>query len=511
MKERRPCSIADPPERLESRKAVSNEEPEKEAQADVEAHVKIKECEEELESRMEAIMALRDVVLQQREVISSLKANRLGLGVPFVDTWRIEAKPASRARTSSSESKSTDEIDLMPRTPFSFDLLHDRTDDEMMSALTCEEDESHESSDVFKVRGHINDVIESIREQASHVDAAIALDELQTTKKELLTATNNLHHRTAEVGELKNQIRSLEVQLSTLELERDLYQADAARSEADLKECIQYILELRENRGSTESHRPDSRATVSTLEISPSSSFATPNKASRHVESNEKNDGAHHCDWSETEAADKQNQERPATCISGWALFPDDSSTSSVSMKSAPRKNLALCFWAQQNREVIDKGPAFETVDNGQPRRLFRGWSTNRKIKSKVKLFPPSGKAAKANSSQRAQIVKLNERLVQASRDAEQLRAQISSATRYYDNIVRSLQQNAGSSKSGRSAFKTDMINKLSTLDREKQATITKLREKEALIAFLQTEVAALQGSLRGGNENLPLQERGDL
>jgi hypothetical protein len=107
--------------------------------------------------------------------------------------------------------------------------------------------------------------------------------------------------------------------------------------------------------------------------------------------------------------------------------------------------------------------------------------------------------------------VKLNERLAEARRDAEDLRARISSATRYYDNIVRSLQHNAGSSKSGKSAFENDMINQMSTLDREKRATMTKLREKGALIAFLQKEVAGLLGNVHDHNENLPLQEQGDL
>jgi chromosome segregation ATPase len=510
MKEGLRCSVADPPGRLESCSGVSNGEPEREAHADGEANVKIKEFEEELESRMEAIIALRDVVIQQREVISSLKANRQDLGGPFVDNRRIK-EPASRASAHSSESEFTDETDPMPINPFRFGLSHGRTDDEMMSALTYEDNESHDLSKVLKVRGHIKDVIESIREQASHVDAAIALDKLQTTEKELLTVTNKLYRRTAEIGELKNQIRSLEVQLSTLELERDLYQADAARSKADLKECIQYIVKLKGNRGNEESHRPDSGETISTLEVSPSNAFATPDKASPHMESTEMNDGAHHHDLSETEEEDKQNQETPSTCISGWALFPDDSSTSSVSVKSAPKKNLALCFWAQRNREVVDQGPAFERMDDDQPRRLFRRRSKNRKNKNKGKLSPTNGKAAKANSSQRAQIVKLNERLAEASHDAEELRARISSATRYYDNIVRSLQQNAGSSKSGRSAFETDMINQLSALDREKRATMTKLREKGALIVFLQKEVAGLLGNLRDDNEPLPLQERSDL
>ena len=71
--------------------------------------------------------------------------------------------------------------------------------------------------------GGIEDVIESIQEQACHVDAAIALDTLQTTKNELQLVTNKLRNRSTEVGELKNQIKVLECQIATIELERDLH------------------------------------------------------------------------------------------------------------------------------------------------------------------------------------------------------------------------------------------------------------------------------------------------
>lgn len=507
MKEGLRCIVVDPPGRLESRNSASNEGLEREGHADDEANVKIKKCEEELENRMEAILALRDVVMQQRKVISSLKSSRQDLGGSFIDTRRINEEPASWASTISSGSESTNP---RPRPPSSFGPSHDRTDDEVMSALTCEEDESYDSSNVLKVRSHIKDVVESIREQACHVDAVIALDKLHTTKSELLTITNDLKHRSAEVGELKNQIKSLGAQLATLELERDLCQADASRSKADLKECLQYIVKLKADSGNEESHHPDSRATVSTLEVSQTSAFATPNKTSHHHRAlTRKDDGARQCNPSETEAEDNQNQETPSTCVSEHAMFPDDSFTSSASMESAPRRNLALCFWVQRNRQVVDEGPAFERMDDDQPGRalLFHRRSKNRKKKNKGNLSLGSEKEDKSRS---AHIVKLNKRLAEASRDAEKLRARISSMTRYYDNVVRSLQQNARTSKSGNKEFETDMINHLSMLDHEKREAMSKLRQKGVLIANLQKEMAGLLGNLRDVNEGLPVQERRD-
>ena len=505
MKERLRCIVVDPPGRLETRNAASNEGPEKEVHADDETTVKIKKCEEELENRMEAILALRDVVMQQRKVIISLKSSRQHLGGPFVDTQRIKEEPASWASTISSGSESIDSS--RPRPPSSFGLSHGRTDDEVMSALTSEEDESYDSSNVINVRSHIKDVIESIREQALHVDAVIALDKLHTTKTELLTVSNDLKHRSAEVGELKNQLKSLKAQLATLELERDLYHADASRSKADLKECIQYIVKLKAKSGNEESHHPDSRESVSTLAVSQTSALATPDKTSHRHRTD---DSAHQRNPSETKAGDKQNQETPSTCVSDGAMFPDDSFTSSASMESTPRRNLALCFWVQRNRQVVDEGPAFERMEDDQRGRvfLFHRRLKNRKKKNTDRL-PPS--VDKDDKSRSAHLVKLKKRLAEASRDAEDLRARISSLTRYYDNVVRSVQQNNGTSKSGNREFGTDTINHLSILDREKRKAISKLRQNGVLIAILQKEMTELQGNVRSVNDGLPVQQRLDL
>lgn len=278
---------ADPPGRLDSPMGSIGEEPERAVHTSGESNdERIKECEEELQNRWEAIVALREVVMKQRAAIRSLEAEREDTE-PTFPLQEIREETASKTSTLSGsdsggdEPKSTEEANRTSCPTVSyFDPSHQSNEEEEeMSAITCEDEESSmDSSDFLKMeyemqivieaakaqaqaaspvdtvisfeaaspvdsvisfeklatspklepsqpeaKDGIKCVVESIQEQASHVDAAIALDKLQTTKNELQTVTSNLRNRSAEVGELKNQVKALENQIATLELERDLH------------------------------------------------------------------------------------------------------------------------------------------------------------------------------------------------------------------------------------------------------------------------------------------------
>ena len=259
-------SHADPPGRLDA----PTDEPERQVHANNEANeTRIKECEEELRNRWEAIVALRDVVIKQRMTIHSLKAERQDATEPtFPVGGNIRGAETISQTSTLSQSERSDEYDSFeevthnasPATSFDPSFYQDKQE-EVMSAITCEAEESIDSSDFFKMehqmrdviesvkeqatptddviafgtpktsehelrpesKGGIQSVIESIEEQASHVDVVIALDRLQTVKSELQSVTNELLNRNAEVGELQNQVKVLESKIATLELERDLH------------------------------------------------------------------------------------------------------------------------------------------------------------------------------------------------------------------------------------------------------------------------------------------------
>lgn len=233
---------------------------------------RIQECEEELENRREAIMALRDVVMKQRATIRSLQSERPASLPPTYPLQEIREEASSLSDSTSGESNTSRFVDSKRSPPSSFDPsngIEDFEEEEDVSAITCDDEESTiDSNDFVKMESEIqavmeaakarpfspldseisfeqpssiepvpppktsrkvtaNDgitsVIEALQEQASHVDAVIALDNLQTTKNELQNVASELRHRNEEIDQLKSTVKVLENKISNLELERDLH------------------------------------------------------------------------------------------------------------------------------------------------------------------------------------------------------------------------------------------------------------------------------------------------
>lgn len=265
VKETRNNNHADPPG-LDPPILDGDEEAEDETSARIQA------CEEELESRRKAIEVLRDVVMKQRATIQSLKAEQNSKGqISRSPRGNVREQLVSNSATSGSSgtsgSVSFQEDNLMTSPAIHFEQIRESQEEseDVMSEITCDDESSIDSGNFLQMkyemqamieslkeqalspieaspfdavvsfemlkpplqqpvaRDGINGAIESIQEQALHVDAAIALDQLQTTKNELLLLTNELQNRTAEVGELSNQLKVLQCQIATLELERDLH------------------------------------------------------------------------------------------------------------------------------------------------------------------------------------------------------------------------------------------------------------------------------------------------
>jgi hypothetical protein len=81
----------------------------------------------------------------------------------------------------------------------------------------------------------LHDAIEAIREEASRVDTIMALNQLDTMRQELDTVKRELQNRGAQVRELHTLVSLKDDRLSVLELERDLYKADATRMQMERK------------------------------------------------------------------------------------------------------------------------------------------------------------------------------------------------------------------------------------------------------------------------------------
>lgn len=271
----------------------------------------------------------------------------------------------------------------------------------------------------------------------------------------------------------------------------DIFQrAEATRAREDLKDCIQHLLTLKSRDVEEESHR-SSMATEPASNVSQNTkglhfnAFATPEKSS------------HPAMLAATSVDIEQRREAtPSTQVteetSESARFLDDQSiASSFSSDGYPRRNLALCFLSQRGKEKVEKGPAFERLDDDIEKKRAPLFRRRQKKKAKEKSTIKQS-AGRLTSSQRAQVVnKLNQNIAANDREAAELRTRLHSITRYYDNTVASLQQNADSNNA---EYEADMINQLSFLDREKKTVLADLHKKEKLALAYKANLAKLAG-----------------
>jgi hypothetical protein len=106
------------------------------------------------------------------------------------------------------------------------------------------EEYSSYSLDLEDADSEIQAAINDIRKEASQMDVILALDQLKTLQSELEAVNKQFSARSMENEELKIQLEEKEDRVATLELERDLYQADADKLREDLKTCVEKMFDI---------------------------------------------------------------------------------------------------------------------------------------------------------------------------------------------------------------------------------------------------------------------------
>jgi hypothetical protein len=113
---------------------------------------------------------------------------------------------------------------------YSFDVMFDQEEDS--------------TSYVASYDGDLQAAIDVIRKEASQIDQLILYDQLKTLECELETINRQYSARSMENEDLKAQLEEKEDRVSKLELERDLYQADATKLREDLRTCVEKMFDI---------------------------------------------------------------------------------------------------------------------------------------------------------------------------------------------------------------------------------------------------------------------------
>jgi hypothetical protein len=252
------------------------QEPEREIHSD-EAHRG--ERQRNLQERLNEICSLRDLFTQQSHTIALLKQPQPSRGdlPPVGETLTLQPTEVSDFTDFSSNSladngdlqeesdtpyvtptKTLDETleeitntldqslrdTLNETSPTSVLQFDSRLRKDDIAHSTYEEDDESFQLDFDGTDSEIQDAINEIRKEASRMDILMALDQVHTVQSELSVVTKALHERSTEAEDLRLQLEEGEERMSFLELERDLFKADASKVRDDLETCVARMFDI---------------------------------------------------------------------------------------------------------------------------------------------------------------------------------------------------------------------------------------------------------------------------
>lgn len=389
--------------------------------------------------------------------------------------------------------------------------------------------------------------IEAIREEASRVDTVIALDQLDSIKEELRSTKRRLVSKSIELAELRALIKVKDMRLGTLELERDLYKADAAKMKTDI-EC--HIRKLHNQYYNSNKSSPTLANPRTLLQVDPNDRQIDEIWTSTSAAEADLNSVAALSSRSKNEVpsggtvADDPNQPVATTKSVTWRKNHHQASVSSSSLqlvgddvddqysaaafhptmfavRTAVEAANSSCWSTTQS--IASNVNTNKNNNNGiaemtptKPRNLSSRALSSIKCRNLVRcLFPSSSSCRKENNSSSRchhddqylteqeqkkvsdmtgislinQMEALNKRLDQSIKTSEELRRRLSMLRRYYENLVRRLQEKLTQLKVGKVQMEKDLVNQIAVINLDKRTGIelleSKLHEKDMEIAKL--------------------------
>ena len=416
-----------------------------------------KQVETELQDRFDAIVALRNLVLRQRDKIHSLRNKLRDYKERLV---KVKGRKNRDARGSAPlRGVLGHPNEIFRKRTVSFSPSVARTDNEALSEDILQEHLS--SAETKGIDNDVKETIFSIHCQASKLDDVITLDEILSLKIELKTTTKALEAKDAVIDDLKREIREKDKRIGTLEIERDLIEADAMEAKEFPKNRI-----------------PDSRHT-SLVAAPPISEECIQGEKSPK----QKDD---HISTTIVTPSSKQKiisslKVRLHNIISPSSKSKSPKSrgrTSGLDKRNGPvaqhgeMNSCRIDFATQNDHELAKGGPAIVTVEDSTPAKLRS-------------LLNPA-----LRNSHQAQSDKLNEQLQVSRQESEQLREHLMHIKCCYDDKIRSLQTDMAQLKQEKLRAESQMNHMVYAVVEEKQQAIkrmqTKMRLKDSLISQLQ-------------------------
>jgi hypothetical protein len=520
---------------LEAIQSQDNDEPECQIHPDDVSKVA---RQQDLQDRLNELCSLRDLFCQQSEALSLLQQTPIMKNqngppvqtvsqlqrVPSVSDFDDSIAAAEHASTPQKawvddsyplQNKSFDETldevtfnldrtlketveEYSPNSVNKFDsvfatLKHDYLDDDLDRSFNLD----FEGTD-----SEIQDAISEIRKEADRMDVFLAIDQLHTMQSELDLVNKALKEQSLEAEDLKQQLEEKDQQISSLELERDLYKADSSRARDDLATCIAKMFDISEASGR---RCDDGESQLTNQMNSQKQDLKDLNKPSIVSETKK--------DWSSTSCSSSQS-----TVVAKTVIDPNRKIVQRPSLASAPSSLSTVTHCSMKGFEPKEKWNS-KPFDAVQIQKVFRKQTqlsrfetfededsdytliTSPRRHNSMPLsqrFPEPevekehrmcgifkrrniiDRKSKADdiSTMKHQLQSLHEMMEVSVTTSEKLRKKISIISRYYESVIRKLQEKNAKLKADKKRKEIDLINQIAAIEHEKRSAIALLERR---------------------------------
>lgn len=348
------------------------------------------------------------------------------------------------------------------KSEFNFDLASD---------FTWSEDGSEKGGFCLS---DIHDSVAAIREEASHFDAILAIDQLDTLKGEIATLQRELNARTEELDEMRELVSLKDARICTLELECDLYKADCCNQKDELKECISTMTTFDSNSEQDPTTTEEEEKKSSPGEDVPDlPADQTPSTCTETSSDSSKENTTECVQFVPPQVTTRQID--PPSC--GCSVLSSSSETTCATESRSPAGLYprSLLFPVQEQPSFAT--PSRKLKASANPQRRSRGRSfpfclaKQRKqheihIKVEEELEP---------NELYLQMEHMSHRMHSAIATSEELRRRLAMLNRYYESSICKLQEEVVDAKASRDQVEFDLSRQIANIDRERRQALEKV------------------------------------
>lgn len=310
--------------------------------------------------------------------------------------------------------------------------------------------------------------IDAIREEAARVDAMIAMDQLDTLKHELDQLQKEVAKKSAQLEEQRTMLQRKEDERATLELERDLYKADANKL---MNDVLKLRLEAEERKFDNDSGDED---------------FDEPDQANDHEKTTFRF-------FSTRRPGDLMENEStlpvaPQTPTSFVLLYPgarastDNSESTSSKLTSSQEVSSNFLHPNDHVKRDGDDGDEDVLTEPLLPKRklcLSRILCTReRSAKGSNLMDPVSNTSGMSGWDLNAEVDGLQRRLTASAETSNELRRRIAMVTRCYENAIYQLESQLKATNMDRKEMKKELNDQIVSITIEKRQLLRTLEAR---------------------------------